>query len=78
MPYISQDDVLIVCGMNTDACVIRTVRDLRLMGFTVIVAGDACWTAYAARNTRPHHHALNRMRGIDGVCVTTTASLIAT
>lgn len=78
LPHISLDDELIVSGMNTDACVIRTVRALRKLGFTrITVAGDACWTAYAARDTRPHHQALSRMRKIADVQVATTAHLCA-
>ncbi len=53
---------ILVVGMNTDACVLRTARGLLRKGFNVAVIGDACWTAYAAKSTQPHHDALHRLR----------------
>ncbi len=51
-----------VCGMNSDACVIRTVRGLAAKGYTVTVVGDACWSVYAATSPNPHWNALRAMR----------------
>ena len=62
---------LLLCGMNTDACVLRTVRGLVKKGFRPVVVGDACWTVYASRSTGPHHDALSRIREL-GVSVIRT------
>ncbi|MBI1327629.1 MAG: isochorismatase family protein [Alphaproteobacteria bacterium] len=69
------NEVMIV-GMNTDACILRTARGLLQHGFNVLVVGDACWTAYAAKSTQPHHRALNRIRNM-GIGVSNTQKLCA-
>ena len=51
-----------VCGMNSDACVIRTVRGLVAKGYTVTVVGDACWSVYASPSPKEHWNALRAMR----------------
>ena len=61
-PYLSLDDNVILCGMNTDACVIRTSRGLQKKDFKVSIVGDACWTVYSSQSPRSHNNAISRMR----------------
>lgn len=61
-PHVSIRDKIYVCGMNTDACVLRTARGLLKRGYWVTVVGDACWSVYAAKSSKSHHDALFRLR----------------
>ena len=78
MAYLERNNLtnhqLIVCGMNTDACVIRTARGLHRRGLNTVVVGDACWTVYASKSSRTHHNALSRMRRTYGMSVVQTQS----
>ncbi len=59
---LSRDVHIFACGMNTDACVLKTVGGLKSLGFNVTVVGDACWTAYASKSAHPHDNALRTIR----------------
>ena len=69
------DSWLVVCGMNTDACVLRTARGLHRKGLDTVVMGDACWTVYASKSSKPHNDALSRMRRTYGISVRETRSV---
>ena len=72
--FIAQDTHIYLCGMNTDACVLRTARGLRSKRRTVTVVGDACWTVYANKSLTPHHQALNSLRK-SGIPVVKTSAV---
>lgn len=59
---LANDTHIYICGMNTDACILRTARGLKAKGYAVTVVGDACWTVYASESARSHHQALNALR----------------
>jgi len=76
---LSGNDRLYVCGMNTDACVLRTARGLSRKGFDITVLSDASWTVYSARLDRfgkSHRDALSRMRRFYGIKVADSASVL--
>ncbi|MDP3770627.1 MAG: isochorismatase family protein [Candidatus Sungbacteria bacterium] len=75
IPHLAPDNRLIICGMNTDACVILTARGLKKRDFTVTVVGDACWTVYADKSAWSHTHALRQLRNC-GIPVIKTSALL--
>lgn len=60
--FLDTDSRILVVGMNTNACVLRTARGLLKRDFNVAVVGDACWTAYASKSAQPHHDGLRSVR----------------
>lgn len=62
IPHIPLQTHIYICGMNTDACVVRTVLGLRKKGYTVTVVGDACWTVYDSKRDPSHRKTLRWMK----------------
>lgn len=62
---------VVVAGMETHICVAQTVRDLRLAGYEVVVAADAC----LSRRRVDWRFGLTRMKGDGARCWTTEAIL---
>lgn len=71
--HLRKTNLVYVCGMNTEACVLLTARGLSKKGFSVRVVGDACWSVYASRDPRSHHDALYRLRSRYGISTLQTS-----
>lgn len=69
---VSKKDKMFVCGMNTNACVIRTVRGLKKQGFKITIIGDACWTVYGAKSPKSHNDILSNARRLKNIDVIKT------
>lgn len=79
-PVLDQSRKILCVGMNSEACVLRTARDLARRDFNIAVVGDSCWTAYGTKSrnngrpTQSHNDAMYKLRRMGIEVITTDAA----